>query len=214
MLDPSAGVSNASEPAMKRPRVYVYDLPAAYNTRMVQYRVVKVRFWTSWSRLARRLFVTAEESSLVHVVSSYCFTSWQACTYLLKQPLHDQLKEAFGDPCLWPSTERTVLWFCHTCCTALILCRARASGACFTSTTRPATRTGPIPSSQPCTSSSCRAPTAPWILTRRTSSTCRCTPAASSTLCWPGPTSPSGTATEVRRFHTTRHWQPCPWVQP
>ena len=32
-----------AQAAVKRPRIFVYDLPAVYNTRMVQYRVVKVQ---------------------------------------------------------------------------------------------------------------------------------------------------------------------------
>ena len=42
MKDPFAEAA-AAQPALRSPRIFVYDLPAAYNTRMVQYRVVKVK---------------------------------------------------------------------------------------------------------------------------------------------------------------------------
>ena len=41
-LQPFTRAPQAGAPA-KRPRIFVYDLPATYNTRMLQYRVVKVR---------------------------------------------------------------------------------------------------------------------------------------------------------------------------
>ena len=47
-MDASTAATAISEPAARRPRIYVYDLPAMYNTRMVQYRVVKVSPCLAW----------------------------------------------------------------------------------------------------------------------------------------------------------------------
>lgn len=42
-----------------RPRIYIYDLPSIYNTRMLQYRVVKV-----WQHLDASPYLMSEGSTL------------------------------------------------------------------------------------------------------------------------------------------------------